>query len=83
MFISSIWDFKEPTHFSRKVGHEVPSFVAVIPECMGGYREVVYLAWDISSGSCITCTSVQNWAKTGPVSKKVSLPFDLGNYIQQ
>ena len=30
---------KEPTHYSKRVGHEVPSGVAVLCECMGGYRE--------------------------------------------
>ena len=33
MFISSMWDAKEPTQ------HEVPGVVAVLCECMGGYRE--------------------------------------------
>lgn len=28
MFISSIWDVKEPTHFWQGVGHGVPDFVA-------------------------------------------------------
>ena len=27
MFISSIWDVKEPTHHSLRVGHEVPAVV--------------------------------------------------------
>ena len=39
MFISSLWDFKEPTHYSKRAGHEVPSVVAVLCESMGGYRE--------------------------------------------
>ena len=39
MFISSMWDVKEPTHYSKRVGHEVPGVVAVLCECMGGYRE--------------------------------------------
>ena len=30
MFISSLWDFKEPTHYSRRVGNEVPDVVAVL-----------------------------------------------------
>ena len=28
MFISSMWDVKEPTHYSKRVGHQVPGFVA-------------------------------------------------------
>ena len=30
MFISSLWDVKEPTHYSRRVGNEVPGVVAVL-----------------------------------------------------
>ena len=52
MFISSMWDVKEPTHYSKRV---VPDVVAVLCECMGGYREVIYLPWDIQSRSYITC----------------------------
>ena len=48
-----MWDVKEPTHYSRRVGHEVPGAVAILCECMGGYREVMYLAWDIESRSYI------------------------------
>ena len=35
MLISSIWDIKEPTHYSRRVGHEVPGVVAVLYCCEG------------------------------------------------
>ena len=31
-FISSMWDVKEPTHYSKRVGHEVPDVVAVLCE---------------------------------------------------
>ena len=34
-----MWDVKEPTHYSKRAGHEVPGVVAVLCECMGGYRE--------------------------------------------
>ena len=30
MFISSVWDVKEPTHYSRIVRDEVPGVVAVL-----------------------------------------------------
>ena len=30
MFISSLWEVKEPTHYSRRVGDEVPGVVAVL-----------------------------------------------------
>ena len=39
MFISSTWEVKEPTHYSKRVEHEVPEVVADLCECMGGYRE--------------------------------------------
>ena len=32
MFISSMWDVKEPTHYSKRVRHEVPGVVAVLCE---------------------------------------------------
>ena len=39
MFISSesLWDFKEPTHNSRRVGDEVPGVVAVLWLCVYGW----------------------------------------------
>ena len=37
MFISSLWDVKEPTHYSRRVGNEVPGVVAVLCVYMGGW----------------------------------------------
>ena len=30
MFISFLWEVKEPTHYSRTVGDQVPSVVAVL-----------------------------------------------------
>ena len=30
MFISSLWDVKEPNHYSRRVGDKVPGVVAVL-----------------------------------------------------
>ena len=37
MFISSLWDVKEPTLYSRRVGDEFPGVVAVLCEYMGGW----------------------------------------------
>ena len=36
-----MWDVKEPTHYSKRAGHEVPGVVAVLCESlgMGGCRE--------------------------------------------
>ena len=42
MSISSMWDVKEPTHYSKRVGHEVPGVVPVLCEGMGGVGEVKY-----------------------------------------
>ena len=42
MFISSMWDVREPTHYSKRVGQEVPGAVAVLCEGMGGVGEVRY-----------------------------------------
>ena len=41
MFVSSMWDGKEPTRYSRRVGHEVPGVVAVLCECMGGQVYII------------------------------------------
>ena len=35
--LCSLWDVKEPTHYSRKVGDEVPRVVAVLCECVGAW----------------------------------------------
>ena len=37
MFICSLWDVKEPTHYSRRVGDEVPGVVAALCEYMDGW----------------------------------------------
>ena len=34
MLIGSLWDVKEPMHYSRRVGDEVPGVVAVLRECV-------------------------------------------------
>jgi len=39
MFKCSLWDVKEPKHYSKRAGNNVPGVVAVLCECMGGYRE--------------------------------------------
>ena len=66
MLISSMWDVKERTHYSKRVGHEFPGVVAVLCECKGGYREVTYFAWDIESRSYITLHFCAKLDKTGP-----------------
>ena len=53
MSISSMWDVKEPTHYSKRAGHEVPSVVAVLCECMGGTEKVICLTWDL-----VTCLHI-------------------------
>ena len=73
MFISSMWDLKERTHYSKRVGHEVPGVVAVFCECMGGDREVIYLACDIKPRSYIT---LHFCAKAGQRNKKAVLLLD-------
>ena len=41
MFISSMWDVKEPTHYSKRVGHEVPGAVAVVCESTAGPHQLI------------------------------------------
>ena len=44
-------DVKEPTHYSKRVGHEVPGVVAALCKGMGGVGEVKYgliaAAWSV------------------------------------
>ena len=49
MFISSMWDVKEPTDYSKRVAHEVPflAFVSVL-------AKLIYLAWSLGYRSYIT-----------------------------
>ena len=49
-----MWDVKEPTHYSKRVEHEVPGVVAVLCERMGGTEKVICLAWDFMSRSPVT-----------------------------
>ena len=47
MFKMSTWDVKEPTHYSKRVGREVPGVVAVLRQRLGVdflKRLVVYKA---------------------------------------
>ena len=50
MLTSSLWEVKEPTHYLRIVGDEVPGVVAVLRECMGGC--VYYIAGPHQLNSC-------------------------------
>ena len=60
MFISSMWDVKEPTRYSGRVVHEVPGVVAVLCECMGGHREGDMPRMGLKCPVHISpCTSVQ------------------------
>ena len=35
------WDVKEPTHYSKRVGHEVPCVVAVLCESIAGPHQLI------------------------------------------
>ena len=35
------WDVKEPTHYSKRVGHEVPGVVAVLCENIAGPHQLI------------------------------------------
>ena len=68
MFISSMWDVKEPTHYSKRAGHEVPGVVAVLCEYMGGYREGdmprMGLSDPLAYHLALRCKSCKNKNKT-------------------
>ena len=47
MFKIPIWDIKEPTHYLKRVGHDVPSVVAVL------LSSKMWPAWrDVSKKAC-------------------------------
>ena len=47
MFKIPMWDIKEPTHYSKRVGHEVPGVVAVL------LSSKKWPAWhDVSKKTC-------------------------------
>ena len=35
------WDVKEPTHYSKRVGHEVPGVVAGLCESIAGPHQLI------------------------------------------
>ena len=41
MFMSSTWDVKELTHYSKRVGHGVPGVVAVLCESIAGPHQLI------------------------------------------
>ena len=41
MFISSKWEVKEPTHYLKRVGYEVPGVVAVLCESIAGSHQLI------------------------------------------
>ena len=41
MFISSKWDVKEPTHYSKRVGYEVSGVVAVLCESIASPHQLI------------------------------------------
>ena len=59
-----MWDVKEPTHYSKRAGHEVPSVAAVLCECMGGTEKVICLARDLVTRLHITLHFGAKVAKT-------------------
>ena len=64
MFISSMWDVKEPTHYSKRAGHEVPGVVAVPFSVWAGTEKVICLAWDLVTRLHITLHFGAKVAKT-------------------
>ena len=41
MFISSMWDIKESTHYSKRVGPKVPGDMAVLCESIAGPLQLI------------------------------------------
>ena len=68
MFISSLWVVKEPTHYSKRVGDEVPAVVAVFRECLGGWVKQVHISCVAANTS--TCSNKIN-------NKQTNLSFSI------
>ena len=55
-FKNPMWDVKEPTHYSKRIGREVPGAVAVL------LSNKTWPAWlDVSKKACDVCST---YAKT-------------------
>ena len=39
--LTILWDVKKPTHYSKRVGHEVPGVVAVLCESIAGPHQLI------------------------------------------
>ena len=60
-----MWDVKEPTNYSNRVGREVPSVLTVLLSCK------MWPAWrDVSKKAC----GSGHYAKTATLSQKGTLP---------
>ena len=67
MFISSLWDVKEPTHYSTRVGDEVPGVVAVLVSVwVGGYST------STSGPSCSKVDSAIHWIDHYPLDNSIA-----------
>lgn len=41
MFMSSVWDVKEPTQYTKRIGHEEHGVVAVLCESTAGPHQLI------------------------------------------
>ena len=79
MFISSLWNVKEPKHYSRRVGDKVPGVVAVLfSPCSRSVR----LGGDVSKKA--RGTMIQPQVKKGlcRVLEHVDVDVDVDVHIQ-
>ena len=81
MFISSLWDVKEPTHYSRRVGDEVPGVVAVLRECMGGWAEQVPISCIAANTSTCSNKEITNKQTNIPITIEISCTILLREWL--
>ena len=70
-----MWDLKEPTHYSKRVGHEVHGVVAVLA-FVTELAQVIYLAWNLGPHSYVTF----HFCEKAVEKKKYSICF-LGEAV--
>ena len=59
MFISSMWYVKEPTHYSKKVGHQVPGVATVLCESIAGPHQLIAAKTQPSQSNKQTTINIQ------------------------
>ena len=83
MFKCSLWDVKEPKHYSKRAGPDVPGVVAFLCEYMGAYGEGdmprMGLSVPFAYHLALRCKSCKNKNKTKKLTDRSP---DLNTQLQ-